>query len=192
MRRALHCLSLLLLPALAPDGVQALPRSRPPGSGPVLRNAEPIPYLPTAGAPPLRFQETPLPPEPVAPPAKTETTATLTSPEASVAAANAAAAQSTHVAAEPASEAAAPANDPAAAAPAPADPLPAATKTPPSILPDHARPVVRPEDFLPYFQIPGSAQNPRNVTLLVPAAPGTPPAPATLPPSSASYTQSPQ
>ena len=58
-------------------------------------------------------------------------------------------------------------------------PAPAPTRTPAPakptsapIIPDDVRPAVRAEDFLPYFQIPGAA------------------APAPLPPSTATYTQS--
>jgi hypothetical protein len=59
------------------------------------------------------------------------------------------------------------------------------------MIPDDARPTIRAEDFLPYFQIPGSAQQPSDVTLLVPAARSAP-APAAIPPSSATYTQTPK
>jgi hypothetical protein len=47
-------------------------------------------------------------------------------------------------------------------------------------LPDDLRQPTRPEDFLPYFQLPGPGVNP-----------GVP-APAPLPPSSATYTQTPR
>lgn len=202
VRRALHCLSLMLLPALTPEGVHALPRSRLPGNGPNLRNAEPIPYLPLVGAPPLRFQEAAPPPDLVTrPAAAAPPTPALSLTETSVALANAAAAHSTTVA---------PGGDPAHPSP-PSPPPPPATeplapetqqtpaeieaeapeKAPAPILPDNARPAIRPEDFLPYFQIPGSARNPSDVTLLVPSVPSAP-APAPLPPSSATYTQSPQ
>lgn len=83
----------------------------------------------------------------------------------------------------------APAN---AATPAGNEPSAPSIKTPPAILPDDLRSTVRPEDFLPYFQIPGSAQNPGDVTLLVPALPKNAPAPATIPASSATYTQTPK
>ena len=191
MRRALHCLSLLLLPALAPDGVHALPRSRPPGSGPDLRNAEPNPYLPKLGAPALRFQDATPPPDLVTrPAAAAPPTPALTPTEASVALANAAAA---HPAPASTSEPRTVTSPPAPAPDAnPQPPAAAPVKTPPAILPDNARPSVRPEDFLPYFQIPGSAQQPSDVTLLVPAAPAAPTPPATLPPSSATYTQTPR
>lgn len=189
VRRALHCLSLVLLPTLAPEGVHALPRSRPPGSGPDLRNAEPNPYLPKLGAPALRFQEATPPPDLVVrPAAAAPPTPPLSPTETSVALANAAAAQSTVAPTRPAPDpASAPAKPAATETPAPASPP---TKTPPPILPDAARPSVRPEDFLPYFQIPGAARNPSDVTIIAPAAINAPPPPAALPPSSATYTQS--
>jgi hypothetical protein len=61
---------------------------------------------------------------------------------------------------------------------------------PPAIIPDDARPSVRPEDFLPYFQLPGAGK-PGDVNLLVPASAlrgdtGSLP----VQPSSATYTQS--
>jgi hypothetical protein len=59
-------------------------------------------------------------------------------------------------------------------------------RAPLSILPDEMRPQVRPEDFLPFFQIPGAHGNP-DVTVAVPvqAQPAQPP-PQT---SSATYLQ---
>jgi hypothetical protein len=55
---------------------------------------------------------------------------------------------------------------------------------PPAILPDDTRPKVRAEDFLPFFQFPGSGSNPNDVTVVpAPAEPGK------LPPSSATYRQ---
>ena len=53
------------------------------------------------------------------------------------------------------------------------------TSTPLPILPDDTRPKVKAEDFLPFFQFPGSSTN---------DAP-TPPAPGRQPPSSATYRQ---
>jgi hypothetical protein len=185
-RRALHCLSLLLLPAMAPEGVHALPRSTPPGAG-ADRRTDPKPYLPAMGAPPLRFQEATPPPDLVTrPAAAAPPTPALTLTETSVAQANAAATRSATVNETPVASAA----QPQAGHEESTVKRPAPAKTPASILPDNVRPAVRPEDFLPYFQIPGSAQTPADVTLLVPA-PKAPPAPAPLPPSSASYRQTP-
>jgi hypothetical protein len=189
VRRALHCLALVVLPALAPDGVQALPRTRPVGSGPELRSAGSAPYLPTAGALPLRFEEAAPPPDLVTkPPAAAPPVPALSPAETSVALANAAAAQPAAPLPEPTPAAVAPASAKPADSPAaqPSTPI----KTPPPILPDSARPSVRPEDFLPYFQIPGSATKTPDVTLLVPVPPGAPVPASTLPPSSATYTQS--
>jgi hypothetical protein len=165
--------------------VDALPRA--PGAE--SAGAKPPPYLPVLGVLPLRFQEPTPPPDLVTrPPAAAPPQPALSSTENSVAADNAAAlARSTPVVPPPAPEVApAPvANKTPAETPAPP------AKTPPAILPDEAHPAVRPEDFLPYFQIPGSAKQPGDVTLLVPAAPAAP-APATIPPSSATYTQTPK
>lgn len=71
-----------------------------------------------------------------------------------------------------------------------AEPSPANVKGHSSapILPDDARPTVRPEDFLPYFQYPGSGSKSGGVIIINPV-PATPPAPGTLPPSSATYIQ---
>ena len=189
VRRALHCLTALLLQALAPDVAIALPRIRPPGSGPDLRNAEPLPYLPRLNAPPLRFQEATPPPDLVTrPPAAAPPTPALSLTETSVAQANAAAAHTTGAGPPAGDTSTKPDSGP------PPNPAPAASpaqppaKPPVSILPDSVRPTVRPEDFLPYFQIPGSVRAPADVTLGVPAAPSAP-APATLPPSSATYRQ---
>lgn len=185
-RRALHCLSLFLLPALVPDGAHALPRSHTPAAG-SDRRTDPQPYLPAMGAPLLRFQPAAPPPDLVTrPAAAAPPMPALTPTESSVAQANAAAARSTTI-----TEATtlSPSRTPVAETTSP-KPVPPTTKAPTPILPDSTRPSVRPEDFLPYFQIPGSAQTPSDLTLLVPA-PKTPPAPAPLPPSSATYRQTP-
>ena len=69
------------------------------------------------------------------------------------------------------------------------NPAPEPEKSAPSaILPDEVRPQVRPEDFLPFFQVPGSATQPGDVTLVMPV-PRSVPTPPALPPSSATYTQ---
>jgi len=183
-RRALRYLSLLLLPALVPKNVSGVSRTRPiPGAPADLRDAEPAlaPYLAALGAPPLRF-ETALPPPdltrrpaPVAPPPPPP--AVAEPPSALVEA------KSLPAAAVNAASSEAVATNSAKPAPAPAK------VPPPSIIPDDARPSIRPEDFLPYFEIPGTGRQPGDVRLLVPAPRGAP-APAPLPPSSATYTQS--
>lgn len=190
-RKVLHCLSLLLLPALAPKGVYALPRPRPtPGPSVDVREMEATPYLPLVGSPPLRFQELAPPPDLVTRPASAgPPTPALTPTESSVALQNAAAAHSTAAAIRAPDESSAPVAvkppEPSKVSPPPAP----AKATPPAILPDDTHANVRPEDFLPYFQIPGSATQPGDVNLLMPSA-RTAPAPAPLPPSSATYTQS--
>lgn len=192
VRLALRCLALLVVPALAPHGGHALTRSRPPGSGPELRHADPIPYLTILGGPPLRFQEATPPPDlTVRPAASAPPIPASSEAEGAIAIANVAAIQ-------PAPPPAATMDDPAAptaaaaGAPSTTPPPTAPVKTPPAILPDNVRQTVRPEDFLPYFQIPGAARQNPNVTVIAPAT-GTLEAPAaavTIPPSSASYNQS--
>ncbi|MBA4137965.1 MAG: hypothetical protein C0518_11665 [Opitutus sp.] len=130
------------------------------------------PYLTSTGAPGLRFGEAPPPPDlrPAAgaPPQPKE--------EFFASADEQAAAETLHLA-------------PDAAVPTPApDIKPAPAKISPAILPDDTRSKVRAEDFLPFFQFPGSASHPGDVTVVVPAAPGAA-APAPLPPSSATYRQ---
>jgi len=160
----------------------ALPRSRPAsGQSAYLPERELIPYLPIVGAPPLRFQEVTPPADLVTrPAAAAPPVPALSLTESSVALANAAAAHSAAMATR------APEETPAATVKpeskvteAPAAPA----KGAPAILPDDARPQVHPEDFLPYFQIPGATRQPGDVTPVAPA-------PAPLPPSSATYTQS--
>lgn len=185
-RRALHCLSLLLVPALSFDEGVAGTRVRSTARA----IPDTTPYLPILGAPGLRIEEAPPPPDLVTRPAAAAPPVPAATPEeASVAAANADAARATLAGAEPtiAAEAATP---PTAAAAAQVPPT-GETRTPPPILPDTTRPMVRPEDFLPYFQIPGSARQPGEVMLVVPGVPSAP-APAPIPPSSATYTQSPR
>lgn len=186
-RRILHCLSLLLLPALAPKTVLSLPRPRP-ASGSSIDAQEmeqsQSPYLPLVGAPLLRFQEATPPPDLVTRPAgAAPPTPALSPTESTVALENAAAAQSTAGATAPL-----PVEPPAPAPAVKPTPTAPAKPTPPAILPDDTHPPVRPEDFLPFFQIPGSATQPGDVNLLVPA-PRAAPAPAPLPPSSATYNQ---
>ncbi len=178
-RKLLRCLSLLLVPALALDQGHAGPRvTTQTGSG-----ATSIPYLPVLGAISLRFEEVPPPPDLVTKPAAAAPPVpSLTPTETSVAAANADAARSTVVPAEPENEPPAEANS-AASTTTPAS----ETKVSPRILPDTTRPVVHPEDFLPYFQIPGTGR-PADVDVIVPGV-LTAPAPAPLPPSSATYNQ---
>jgi hypothetical protein len=177
-------LLLALLLALATTGSHA--QTRFYSITLVVPQPEGIPYLQATGAPPLRFQgvEAPLHPAPSAPvPAATPAPAAmLPDPVAPVG-----------IEPDPEPVAAPEVPSPTAEAKQPAsvaDPIGAPARTPAPILPDEARPTIRPEDFLPYFQVPGSARTPADVTLLVPA-PKAPPAPGPLPPSSATYTQTP-
>jgi hypothetical protein len=187
MRRALRYVSLLLLPALVPKSVSGVSRSRPNAGAVVdLRGTEPalLPYLAAVGPPPLRFQTQPPPPDltgrpaagapPIPAKALTENPGETPKPR--------------YAEAEPAS-ATAPDESKAVAANDKVAPAPSPNKAPtPSIIPDDMRPSVRPEDFLPYFQIPGA--KPGDPSLLVPVPVRGAPAPAPLPPSSATYTQS--
>lgn len=177
--KAIKCLSLALLQVMATDDATALPRTRPPGSGPEQPHAGAIPYLATVGPRALRFQ-TPAPPPAVrdvadalpADPTPAEDTNVVVSNEATRAAVE--------------SSGSTTADSSIAAGNVPTGPA----KSSEPILRDHITPTVRAEDFLPYFQIPGSAQNSSDVTLLVPVAPAAP-APAAIPSSSATYRQTP-
>lgn len=153
-------------------------------------------YLVAIGSPPLRFEEPAPPPDLVtrppaaAPPQPTAganasdsaplapDTAALaaTSPDAPAAAAIAGTSPIDNVLVEP--------DDPALDT---IDDVPEPVRTPPPILRDDLRPQTRPEDFLPYFQIPAPGTD---ATVIVPA-PRTPTG-TPLPPSSATYTQSPR
>ncbi len=174
VRKAKLCLALLVLSSLAPTGAQAALRK------PVPPKADPASYLPAIAAPALRFQAAPPPREQITkialakPAPKPVTLIESSIPRASDAIARAAA-------------------DAKAAAADKTDTKPATTtpaKTPSQIIPDEIRPSVHPEDFIPFFQIPGSARAPANVNVIVPAIPSVP-TPAALPSSSATYRQTP-
>jgi hypothetical protein len=177
-RNAFNCFAAGLL--LAPLGVQALPFTRPLGRGlaqPLEESA--TPYLRTLSAPELRFQSAPpLPAASVRPTLDSAAAKNADAPENSPVAGNAPTVES-------------PAADSPASTSAAAPATSAPQKTPPPVLRDTVTPVVRPEDFLPYFQVPGSARNAEDVTLLVPITPSAPSA-APIPASSATYTQSPR
>lgn len=178
-RKAGLCLSLWLLASALPSA-HALPASLALRVV-VSRPAESTPYLPVAGAPAMRFQEPA--PAPAAMPSSVSAAApVVASSDVSSAPVSPAPLTAPSSATAEASVADKPANKESTSSP---------TKAPAPILPDDTRPTVRPEDFLPYFQIPGSARQPADVTLLVPV-PRTAPAPASLPPSSATYTQTPK
>lgn len=183
--RKAFCLTLGLLPAIALAGEYALPRPRL-FVAIVNRVVETTPYLPVRGAPALRFQPAPSRPDLDARTIETSSDALIRSERSH---------GPDHI------PAAAPTNPPVvsestdriaeAEKPPGSETGSAPSTTPARILPDEARPTVRPEDFLPYFQIPGSARESGDVTLLVPV-PKSAPTPANLPASSATYTQSPR
>ena len=170
-RRAGFRLVLWLFPAVAISA----PSVAPEIFGPASR-----PYLPATGAPALRFGDAPPPPPLwVRPAAGAPPNVTVEDPAPDTSTGAAASRPS-----EPDPTAVATTPD---AVPAPANAPP--VKTPPPILPDDTRPKVRAEDFLPFFQFPGSASAAGDVSVVVPVTPGGAPAPAPQPRSSATYRQ---
>ncbi|MBC7368192.1 MAG: hypothetical protein H7343_15495 [Undibacterium sp.] len=171
--RALQFVALLLMPALAPTHTHATGR---------LGAADSAPYLLAVGAPMLRFREALPPPNLTkrspagAPPVPNGEVSALTVPP-----------NRPDVLLAPPSATSAAAGDPTKPASQPSNPQP----TPAAIIPDDTRPNVRPEDFLPFFQIPGSASAPVGVNVIAPV-PQSAPTPATIPVSSATYTQTPR
>ncbi len=182
-RRSLRCLAALLLPAIGPGAASAPPRTGRADSLSVaeLRRLQ-LPYLPVCGAPPLRFARPAPPPDLAAePPAAAPPVPDLSPTENLVASANTAAMQPVE-----------PSAPPAAASEAPASPMGAPPRTPPpAILPDDTRPSVRAEDFLPFFRVPGGGRGAPETSVIVPGVPTAPSAPA-VPPSAATYTQTPR
>jgi hypothetical protein len=174
-RRALHCLSLLLLPALVPSSMPAVGRQRTTlGAAADCQDGDQSGYLPLVGPPPLRFQDVSPPPDLSAkPPAAAPPQPHLTQAESTVKMANSAASNSVPAPKQPDANA--------------KDATPEVTEAPKvepvTILPDTVRPQVQAEDFLPYFLIPGAKSDGQ-----VPASPQ----PGQLPPSSATYTQTPR
>ena len=175
--RVFRSVAVLLLPVLGVDNAQAAGRSRSsnPVRTPVAEGS--VPYLLALGPPPLRFQEYVPPPE-VSPRLPAGGPTTSASPATS----------HTSDVILPASD-----TDPTPAAKNEPKDNPAAPKKPgpAAIIPDDTRPQVRPEDFLPFFQIPGSGRGPVEVNVLAPIPSGVP-SPAPLQPSSATYTQTPR
>lgn len=183
---SLRLILACLLPVVASSGPAVAPEPARPGRS--------RPYLTTLGAPQLRFAQT------VPPPDLTvhRTAAPPLPPSEEIGQANTAAAATAFgsIDALPGS----PAENTTDLAPPPPElgPLPesihalgnpAAPKPPPiSILPDDTRQKVRAEDFLPFFQFPGSGPGRSELNVIVPVPP-TPPAPGTQPPSSATYRQ---
>ncbi len=164
-RRAWLFLSLLL-PALA-SKVSTQATSLPlPGPAPLVPEQSDRPYLALVGPPPLRFEDLLPPPDlsthPAAgaPPKVSEAEETV---------------------AKAVMKAASIASAPTRPTTAKAAPAASAAKVPTvaPILSDDVPAQVRPEDFLPYFQFPGSSGG----------ADSAPTAPRSIPPSSATYTQ---
>jgi hypothetical protein len=175
-------LSILLVQnALTPGITEANIRARLPdnrGDRPAADGGS-LPYLRITGALALRFS----PPPP--PPPDLTTKPAASAPPFPVEAAPVAPASTPVFTATPLPE---PAPQAPAAPATPAQPPASVISNPPSeILPDDTRPTTRPEDFLPYFQFPGSSTG--DVNVIMPATPARPPAPGQLPPSSATYTQ---
>jgi hypothetical protein len=186
IRQALHILAPLLLSGLSTECIGS--RTRPSVRLSDWRIPERDPYLTSVGAPALRFRvpdpEPEHAPRPVAigPPV-----AGLNVAESAVAAANTAARLGPEVGEPKPVEFIAPPRD-SPTAPTPGETARAALAesakpAPRAILPDETRPRVRPEDFIPYFQMPGATPlNGANST----------PVPNSLPPSSATYQQTPR
>lgn len=197
VRPSSRMLALLLLPVLMPENAVGTPRPRPSAGLPVRMEPEaPVPYLRLVGAVPLRFQLAPQPPAPwpvslapIDPPSETRTDA---SPETPPTATLASVQETTSVATTDASSTGEVADrGPTStgemrAFPADAGPQ----RTPSPILVDELRATVRPEDFLPFFTLPGTKAGEAGSALIVPvprqAAPFVP-----MPPSSATYNRLP-
>jgi hypothetical protein len=166
----LSALALEIAQTTAPTLLAKERFSPGPGTG------ESLPYLCFVGPPPLRFQEAVSQPDPGGRPlggmppgigvkTEAETTRTLAPVLPAVA--------SSAIATAGKQEAEDTGKPPA---------LVAAPPGPPSILPDDAGPKARPEDFLPFFQFPGAKAHGSDPVAV-------PPAPGTLPPSTATYEQ---
>ena len=166
IRHSIRGLALLLLSGMGPEALSVRFRQRRGFTlGGDLYAKESVPYLPAIGPPGLLFCK----PEPAAAPAIRPVAVGPPVPGLNVvenagAAANSAASlaplQDSVLKAEPAK---------ATVVAPPSEPMPSASAKPaaPPIMRDDVKPQVRPEDFLPYFQVPA---NP-------------------VPPSAASYTQ---
>lgn len=177
--RVLPGLTLLLLPWLVVDSA----RSRQLASAERSLLVQ-TPYLAAIGAPSMRFLDPAPPPDlvtrpPAAAPPLLKTEAP-TRPDVIPASPEVAATSPTNTAAAP---------EPAATATTTSTEEHPTPRPVAPILVDELRPRVRAEDFLPYFQIP--AEHNGDVSVLVPIPRGAS-APAALPTSSATYTQSPR
>jgi Predicted membrane protein len=187
--QALPCLALLLLPLLTAARAWA----RPALSAPSASSAKP--YLVALGSPPLRFEEPAPPPDLVsrppaaAPPQPAADPLPATPDESEPARTTDTSPPPDEPAntrsAEPVPETIPPGDDPVSDSTLPDD-EPVPPRAPQPILRDDLRPHTRPEDFLPFFQIPAPGGD---ATVIVPT-PRTPSG-TPLPPSSATYIQTP-
>jgi len=148
------------------------------------------PYLATFGAPALRFQEAaPTPPPSTRPIASGPPVAAITPEVAAVSLANDQAAASTPPMPVERPATAGDSTQPSATT---VDPIETPSARPPvkalPILPDDTRAKVQSQDFLPLFRFPGNSSSVEDVTVIAPGIP-VPPAPNSLPPSSATYRQ---
>jgi hypothetical protein len=175
--QALPCLALLLLPILALSRAWSRPNLSTP-----ISTVGPTGYLAAIGAPSLRFREAMPPPDLVMRPAGSAPPKIISEESAGH--------PDVLVYTSPTPSLAPGSTSPAnAATPAASDPESAAHQmTPPPILRDELQHQARPEDVLPFFQIPTAQSG--DVNLIVPGMRSNAPAP--LPQSSATYTQSPR
>ena len=196
LRQASHCLALLLLPALAPGFSRAVPRPRTtPGPEAVVQTRHmPQPYLRVVGAPPLRFVEVAPPADPIMRMPTSGTPTGLAGNSSAELEPSPEVPADVSVESTPATEVAEtmPAARPLPTTVAPAtrvEPEPV-YRGPAPILPDDTRPSLQPEDFLPFFQLPGTGRLSGEVNVITPMPAQAPGSPA-LPPSSATYRQTP-
>ncbi len=168
--QAWRYLAMLLLPLLDPAHSNAAGRMRSTNRFPSNPREGPTPYLQAANAPPLRFQEPPPAPPAIVRPLRGVPFPTyrgmndVSAPDVIV-------------------------HNPRPAVPPPAEPAneikeappPPRKSSPAPILPDDVRPQTRPEDILPFFQLPGSRRGPIETSVIVPV-PASAPSPAPIPP----------
>jgi len=197
VRPSSRMLALLLLPVLLPEYAVGTPRPRPSAGLPVRVEPEaPSPYLRQVGPVPLRFQLAPPPPAPwpasLAPTDETTVTGPSPSDATIVTQASLPVQDPTPVAAtDEESTATVAERGPTSTGGASSPPAKAGPeRTPSPILVDELHATVRPEDFLPFFLLPGTKAGEAGTTLMVPvprqAVPSTP-----MPPSSATYNRLP-
>jgi hypothetical protein len=179
--RALQFAALLLLPAYAPTHSKA---TGPRGW------SESTPYLVALGAAPLRFQEeAPLPNF-----SKRLPVEASPSPSDAVSDSDQSRLGSNSTATTPdRPDVILPAQPPASERNGGTAPFRANNPPPPppSIIPDDTRPAVRPEDFLPFFQLPGFGPRSSGVRVILPVPMNAPSATTPPPVSSATYNQIP-